>query len=145
MIERIIAASVRNRFLVFVFTLFAMRCWHLRVEQTPLDAIPDLSNHQVMHGLHRLGRAFTRSRRGRNHLSHFHGLYRCAESEICSGRIDVREIVGLRNLSGRNQHLLGPFPRHRVLNSIRASLPESATIGRNLRDRRRVGLRVCVS
>ena len=30
MIERIIAASVRNRFLVFVFTLFAIAGWDLR-------------------------------------------------------------------------------------------------------------------
>src|SRR5436305_4724589 len=42
MIERIIAASVRNRFLVFVFTLFAVAAGIYALKNTPLDAIPDL-------------------------------------------------------------------------------------------------------
>src|ERR1035438_6795497 len=48
MIERIIAASVRNRFLVFVFTLFAIGAGANALRQTPLDAIPDLSDAQVI-------------------------------------------------------------------------------------------------
>ena len=48
MIERIIAASVRNRFLVFVFTLFAVAAGAYALKQTPLDAIPDLSDAQVI-------------------------------------------------------------------------------------------------
>src|SRR5437660_8806186 len=48
MIERIIAASVRNRFLVFVFTLFAICAGIYALRQTPLDAIPDLSDAQVI-------------------------------------------------------------------------------------------------
>jgi copper/silver efflux system protein len=48
MIERIIAASVRNRFLVFVFTLFAIGAGIDALKQTPLDAIPDLSDAQVI-------------------------------------------------------------------------------------------------
>src|SRR5205809_5531760 len=48
MIERIIAASVRNRFLVFVFTLFAIVAGIYTLRQTPLDAIPDLSDVQVI-------------------------------------------------------------------------------------------------
>ena len=48
MIERIIAASVRNRFLVFVFTLFAMAAGIYALVHTPLDAIPDLSDVQVI-------------------------------------------------------------------------------------------------
>jgi copper/silver efflux system protein len=48
MIERIIAASVRNRFLVFVFTLFAIGAGIYALKQTPLDAIPDLSDVQVI-------------------------------------------------------------------------------------------------
>src|SRR2546428_12249679 len=48
MIERIIAASVRNRFLVFVFTLFAIVAGIYALKQTPLDAIPDLSDVQVI-------------------------------------------------------------------------------------------------
>src|SRR5216110_3565256 len=48
MIERIIAASVRNRFLVFVFTLFAIAAGIYGLVHTPLDAIPDLSDAQVI-------------------------------------------------------------------------------------------------
>src|SRR6202047_4852251 len=48
MIERIIAASVRNRFLVFVFTLFAIAAGVYALIHTPLDAIPDLSDAQVI-------------------------------------------------------------------------------------------------
>src|SRR5213595_1260318 len=48
MIERIIAASLRNRFLVFVFTLFAIGAGIYALKQTPLDAIPDLSDAQVI-------------------------------------------------------------------------------------------------
>src|SRR6478752_6405274 len=48
MIERIIAASVRNRFLVFVFTLFAIAAGIYALVQTPLDAIADLSDAQVI-------------------------------------------------------------------------------------------------
>jgi copper/silver efflux system protein len=48
MIERIIAASVRNRFLVFVFTLFAVAAGIYALKNTPLDAIPDLSDAQVI-------------------------------------------------------------------------------------------------
>ena len=47
MIERIIEASVRNRFLVFVFTLFAIGAGIYALKNTPLDAIPDLSDAQV--------------------------------------------------------------------------------------------------
>src|SRR5256714_5581761 len=48
MIERIIAASVRNRFLVFVFTLFAIAAGIYGLVHTPLDAIPDLGDAQVI-------------------------------------------------------------------------------------------------
>src|SRR2546423_380114 len=48
MIERIIAASVRNRVLVFIFTLFAIVAGIYALKHTPLDAIPDLSDVQVI-------------------------------------------------------------------------------------------------
>jgi copper/silver efflux system protein len=48
MIERIIAASVRNRVLVFIFTLFAIIAGIYALVHTPLDAIPDLSDVQVI-------------------------------------------------------------------------------------------------
>src|SRR5712691_557599 len=47
-IEKIIEASARNKFLVFLLSIFAIAAgiWGLR--QTPLDAIPDLSDVQVI-------------------------------------------------------------------------------------------------
>jgi Cu(I)/Ag(I) efflux system membrane protein CusA/SilA len=48
MIERIIEASARNRFLIFLIVIFlsAMGIWALK--NTPLDAVPDLSDVQVI-------------------------------------------------------------------------------------------------
>src|SRR5499427_3817416 len=48
LIERIIAASARNKFLVFIFTIFAVAAGIYGLIHTPLDAIPDLSDVQVI-------------------------------------------------------------------------------------------------
>ena len=48
MIENLIAWSARNRFLVFIFVLFALAGGIYALKQTPLDAIPDLSDVQVI-------------------------------------------------------------------------------------------------
>ena len=48
MIERLIAWSARNKFLVCLLTLFAVAGGVYAVQRTPLDAIPDLSDVQVI-------------------------------------------------------------------------------------------------
>ncbi len=48
MLKLIIEASVRNRFLVLVFALFIAAAGVMAVRNTPLDAIPDLSDVQVI-------------------------------------------------------------------------------------------------
>src|SRR6204780_4875566 len=48
MIEWIIEASARNKFLVFVFTAFAFSAGIYGLYHTPLDAVPDLSDVQVI-------------------------------------------------------------------------------------------------
>lgn len=48
MIERLIGWSARNKFLVIVFTLFGIAAGLYSLKQTPLDAIPDLSDVQVI-------------------------------------------------------------------------------------------------
>ncbi len=48
MIERLIEWSARNRFLVVIFTLFAVAGGIFALQRTPLDAIPDLSDVQVI-------------------------------------------------------------------------------------------------
>ena len=48
MIERIIEFSARNKFLVLIFTVVAVAAAIHWMRQTPLDAIPDLSDTQVI-------------------------------------------------------------------------------------------------
>jgi copper/silver efflux system protein len=48
LIERIIEASAKNKFLVFIFTIFAIAGGIYGLIHTPLDAIPDLSDVQVI-------------------------------------------------------------------------------------------------
>src|SRR5450432_4698292 len=48
LIERVIEASARNKFLVFIFTVFAIAGGIYGLMKTPLDAIPDLSDVQVI-------------------------------------------------------------------------------------------------
>src|SRR6201984_1856955 len=48
LIERIIGVSSRNPFLVIIFAIFAIAAGIYALYQTPLDAIPDLSDVQVI-------------------------------------------------------------------------------------------------
>jgi len=48
LIERVIDASARNRFLIFIFVIFALAGGFWALQRTPLDAIPDLSDVQVI-------------------------------------------------------------------------------------------------
>jgi len=48
LIERMIGASARSKFLIFIFTLFAVAAGIYGLLKTPLDAIPDLSDVQVI-------------------------------------------------------------------------------------------------
>src|SRR5207247_10733438 len=47
-IQRVIEASARNKFLVFIFTIFAIAAGIYGLVHTPLDAIPGLSDVQVI-------------------------------------------------------------------------------------------------
>src|SRR5690349_11701150 len=46
--ERLIDASARNKFLVFIFAIFGVAAGFYGLKHTPLDAIPDLSDVQVI-------------------------------------------------------------------------------------------------
>ena len=48
LIERLIAASARNKFLIVIFTIFGVAAGIFALQRTPLDAIPDLSDVQVI-------------------------------------------------------------------------------------------------
>src|SRR6201997_3556574 len=47
-IDRVLEGSARNKFLVFIFTIFAVAAGIYGLIHTPLDAIPDLSDVQVI-------------------------------------------------------------------------------------------------
>jgi copper/silver efflux system protein len=47
-IEHLIARSARNKFLIAVFTIFGVAAGIFALQRTPLDAIPDLSDVQVI-------------------------------------------------------------------------------------------------
>ena len=48
MIEKIIEGSAKNKFLVFLMVLFLSAAGVWALKSTPLDAIPDLSDVQVI-------------------------------------------------------------------------------------------------
>src|SRR3972149_906666 len=48
MLRRIIEWAVSNKFIVLVFTLFAVAGGILAMQRTPLEALPDLSDVQVI-------------------------------------------------------------------------------------------------
>src|SRR6478752_890599 len=48
LIARLIAASARNKFLIAIFTIFGVGAGIFALQRTPLDAIPDLSDVQVI-------------------------------------------------------------------------------------------------
>src|SRR4249920_3055261 len=48
LVERVIGASARNKFLIVIFTVFAVAAGIYGLLHTPLDALPDLSDAQVI-------------------------------------------------------------------------------------------------
>ena len=97
LIERLIAASARNKFLIAIFTIFGVAAGIFALQRTPLDAIPDLSDVQVIVYTDWEG-PLARPCRGPDYLSDLHALYRCAEGQIRPRRIDVRQIICLCDL-----------------------------------------------
>ncbi len=62
MIEKIIEFSIRNRFIVIVTTLVVVAWGIHSVVNTPIDAIPDLSENQVIVFTDWMGAALARSK-----------------------------------------------------------------------------------
>ena len=83
LIERMIETSARNKFLVFIFVIFAVAAGIYGLIHTPLDAIPDLSDVQVIVYTDWEGAIAGPDRRP-DHVSDFHALHRRSESEVRS-------------------------------------------------------------
>src|SRR5881396_724219 len=112
LLERIIHASSRNAFLIIIIVVFGIAGGIWALTKTPLDAIPDLSDVQVIVYTDWEGRSpdlvedqitypistrfiaapkviwFSRPCGRPDHLPDFHAFHCCAEGEIRSRRVD---------------------------------------------------------
>ena len=142
LIERLIAASARNKFLIVIFTIFGIAAGIFALQRTSLDAIPDLSDVQVIIYTDWEGRSPD-----------------LVEDQI-TYPISARFISAPKVKFVRGESMFGKsfvyvifedgtdiyWARSRVLeylNSARGSLPDKRKSGhRSRRDRRWMGLRI---
>ena len=94
LLERIIEASARNAFLVVILTIFGIAGGIWALTRTPLDAIPDLSDVQVIVSTDWEGRSPDLVEDQITYPISTQ-VHRRAQGEICSRRIHVRQIVCL--------------------------------------------------
>ncbi len=142
MIDRTIGWCTSHRSIVLVVSL-AIALWGWwAMHRTPLDAVPDISDVQVIVSTEWTG-SQPRPHRGPDHLSDRHG------ADLDAARADrprlhrLRHLVRLRHLRGRHRHVLGAQPRRRVPAGHPRTLPDGVQPDdRPGRDRRRLGLPV---
>ena len=134
MIDRTIAWSVSNRWLVVAasLALAAGGAWAMR--HTPLDAIPDLSDVQVIIRTEWPGRSPDLIE---DQITYpiVTALVPTPRSAVGPGLHRFRRVVGLRDLRGRHRRALGAEPRSRV--SAGSSRPRCRTASRRRLDPRR--------
>ena len=113
MIARLIRWSIANRFLVLLATLMitAWGVWSLL--RTPLDALPDLSDVQVIIRTTYPGPGAA-DRREPGHLSADHDHAVGAGREDGARLFVLRRFVRLRAVRGRHRPVLGALARARV-------------------------------
>ena len=142
-IERVIAASARNKLLVIIFVLFGIVTGIWAIQRTPLDAIPDLSDVQVI--------VYTDWEGRTPDLIEDQITYPISTTFLAAPKVKFVRGESMFGMSfvyvifedGTDIY----WARSRVLeylNSVRGSLPGRRQSGdRAGRDRRRLGLRVC--
>ena len=113
MIDRLIAFSARNAFIVGLLMLAITGGGVWAIRNTPIDAIPDLSDVQVIVTANWEGRSPDAGRRP-GHLPDRHGPALRAQREGGAWLLLLRRVVRLRHLRGRHRPLLGAQPRARV-------------------------------
>ena len=124
MIARVIAWSARNLLLVLFGTGFAAAAGLYALVHLPLDAIPDLSDTQVIVYTEYPGQA-PQVDRGPGHLSADDRHADRAEVQGGAGLLVLRRVLRLRDLRGRHRHLLGALARSGVPQRRRvAALPD---------------------
>ena len=122
-IERIIEASARNKFLVFIFTIFAIAAGILRPDAHAARC-DSRSERRAGDRLHRLGRPLARPGRRSDHLSDFHRFIAAPKVKFVRGEsMFGKSFVYVIFEDGTDIY----WARSRVieyLNSVRGSLPE---------------------
>jgi Cu(I)/Ag(I) efflux system membrane protein CusA/SilA len=114
MIAALIRWSVVNRFLVLLATLMLAACRACgRVRTTPVDALPDLSDVQVIIRT-TLSRAGAADRREPGHLSAGDDHAVGARREDGARLLVLRRQLRLRAVRGRHRSVLGALARARV-------------------------------
>ena len=142
MLGRIIEWSARNVFLVLLATLFVVGAGIYAVLHTPLDAMPDLSDVQVIIYTEYPGQA---PQVVEDQVTYPLTTAMLARAQVQGGArlLVLRRLVRLRHLRGRHRHLLGALagagiPQLR-LRAPAARRHADAGAGR---DRRRLGVPV---
>ena len=142
MIARLIRWSASNLVLVLIGALLATAAGHLCAPPRAARRDPRPLRHPG-HRLHRVSRPGAAGRRGSGHLSALDRDAVGAEGPRRPRLLVLRRLVRLRDLRGRDRHLLGPLARARIPLRRR---PQSArrrhADARAGRDRRRLGLPV---
>ena len=113
MIARLIRWSLANRFLVLLATLIVAAWGVWAVLRTPLDALPDLSDVQVIIRTPYPGPGAAH-RRGPGHLSADDDDAVGARREDRARLFVLRRLVRLRAVRGRHRPVLGALARARV-------------------------------
>ena len=126
MIASLIRWSARNVFLVGLATRLRHARRHLRRLEMPLDAIPDLSDVQVIVYTEYPGPGAAGGR-GPGHLSADHGDADRAAGESGARLLVLRRLLRLRHFRGRHRHLLGALPGARISELAAARLPAGVT------------------
>ena len=113
MIEKIIEASAKNKFLVFLMVIF-LSAWGLwALKNTPLDAIPDLSDVQVIVYTPWMGRNPTIME---DQVTYpiVTAMISGTEGKIRARLFRLRLLLRLHYFRRRHRHLLGEKPRSRI-------------------------------
>ena len=110
MLGRIIEWSARNVFLVLLATLFVVAAGVYAVLHTPLDALPDLSDVQVIIYTEYPGQA-PQVVEDQVTYPADHGHAGGAQVQGGARLLVLRRLVRLRHLRGRHRHLLGALAR----------------------------------
>ena len=110
MIEAVITWSMRNRFMVLLVAAFAVLGGILAMQETPLDAIPDLSDVQVIIYTKYPGQA---PRVVEDQVTYplTTAMLSVPYAKVVAGLFLLRFFLRLHPVRGRHRHLLGAIAR----------------------------------